>query len=581
MAKDGKINAKVAMVYDLLSQEGKLHKSQIETLQNLLNEMALPVGEADSIMGKNTARGILNFLQKPEHRIFSAQISQTMEQSLRRYGQGDAIDRLNIQSDLGEEAHKSTAGLIQATLQEDGLSKNSVVALQGNLEVLGYELGNIDGDFGKKTSAALVNYLQENPEDLLTIDPSILHIMMQKGQASNLIELAAGVPAFQERIQEQLTALGVTDDPTVLSSSLDHNAIIDLQILLSIAGKNPGGIDGIVGNKTLAGTERFLAQQSPSQLGVTTPIISTQTTTPPHPEPSPIHSGKIATDGYTQTYEGDNGYGVSNLAIERAWARITHEDADLRNYDGQPSGGDNNPRPLIVIDLGHGSDINANDSIDTGAASPHNEGLSEVSVVDPVSAEMARQLHELGYDVALTRNPGEQLRVEGTHGQTLRVRPEFAHQLADELQSDGVMFLSIHLNSFAKEHANGSRLYVDVDGARITNESSSKLADSISETFAVSAKKTSVKHIGDLSVIDNFEDGLTTPDDVSAGILVELGFLSNKKDAAALEQMRDKPTKAAAQIVEGINDYVISKRPELAPPQTIELAQKSDFTFSP
>ena len=597
MADNIQTEMKTAMIYDLLSQEGRLDNAQMQNLQELLNDMGHSVGTADSFMGKNTARGIMSFLKEPEHRQFAIQISDDLEKRLHKYGQGESIERLQTQANLGEEAYAAITNDINALLKEEGLSENSVISLQERLEEVGYELGNIDGDFGKKTSKALAEYLEDNPQELLNTDPSILLKMMQKGQAGALREIAADVPEFQERIKQQLVDLGITNDPDSLRTELDHNALIDLQTLLSIGGHNPGGIDGIVGSKTVNATKRFLSEN---------PIVSAAPETSLRPElrpddlvpippekpentapedtverPRPNY-GEIAADGFTRVYEGDNGYGVSNLAVERAWARITGNEVDqdlLRDHKDTPSVTEANARPLVVIDLGHGSDINSNDKIDPGAVSAHVDGLSEVSVVDPVSQEMAKQLHQMGYDVAFTRNPGEQLRVEGTHGQTLRVRPDFAHELANEVDANGVIFVSMHANSFAKESANGTRLYIDVDGARVTNNASSNLADSISETFSISAKQTAVKQVGDLSVIDKFEDGLTGQDGMSAGILVELGFLSNKNDAAALAEMQANPAKAASQIVEGINGYVVDKRPELAQQPQRDVQNNNDMNL--
>lgn len=240
---------------------------------------------------------------------------------------------------------------------------------------------------------------------------------------------------------------------------------------------------------------------------------------PQHPPPeiqeqppeitAPTTAGIVVSQSVTKLYDGENGFGVSNLAIEKAWGRITGEEIPAEYNHDEPVDVADNARPLIVIDMGHGSDIGANNIIDRGAVSK--TGLTEVDVVDPLSEAMAERLYAQGYQVAFTRNPGEQLRVEGEYDETLRVRPDFAHALADETGASSVIFVSMHANSFSQESANGTRIYIDVDEANITNQNSSNLAGSLAEAFSISSKDSSVKHVGDLSVIDRFENAVKDP----------------------------------------------------------------------
>ena len=376
--------------------------------------------------------------------------------------------------------------------------------------------------------------------------------------------------AFDARIRQQLAALGAAQDPAVLRNETDYAAIYNLQTLLSIGGYQPGGLDGIVGSRTLGAVNRFRTQD----IAPDGPPARADQSSANRPA-IPRTSGTVVSQGVTKLYDGENGYGVSNLAIEKAWSRITGEKIpepydDGRYYYAGSAAPADNARPLIVIDLGHGADIGYV-TLDSGAVSQ--TGLSEVDVVDPVSLAMAERLYAQGYQVAFTRNPGEQLRVEGTHGQTLRVRPDFAHALADEIGANGVIFVSMHANSFKQDsRANGGRIYVDVDGARIANANSGELGRSLAKNFTIASKSSSVRHIGNLCVIDRFENKVT--DAKSAAVLVELGFLSNDKDLAALAHMRDHPEKAASQIVAGIEDHVKSTTPGLKDPaDTIRIAR--------
>ncbi len=568
----------VAILYDLLSKSTPLTHDQTTTLQTTLRNNGIDTGIIDGDMGKNTSAAIIEFLRDDEHKHFAAQVSPTMVKQLHRFGQGNEIDRLQQQAATPPAELEAAENKIQALLKKSSLNDQEVEELQDTLKSLGYKPGPTDGDMGTKTADAIMEYMKDNPEALLQASPGRLRSMMKYGQTDELRELARNnKEAFDARIQEQLDAFGPEGSEASLQNTTDFEAAYSLQTLLSIGGYNPGGLDGIVGGKTLRAVDRFGDRNDLPVIPQPKPEISrpTEDSTLPKPvekPPIPQTNGSVAPSGFTRNYEGENGYGVSNLAIERTWAKITGDEVDqdlLRDYTDQstPSAA-GNPRPLIVIDLGHGSDIGSNNKIDSGAVSNISgyKGLSEVGVVDPVSQAMAEKLHAMGYQVAFTRNPGEQLRVEGTHGQTLRVRPDFAHALSQEVGANGVVFISMHANSFSKASANGGRIYVDIDGAKVANTNSNKLGSTIAESYDVRDKDSSVRTVGDLSVIDRFDN---RANGIDAGVLVELGFLSNRKDAAALKEMSENPDETATEIVSGINKYVQQAVPELQTTPTL------------
>lgn len=572
----------VAITYDLLSRTERLDASQIGLLQENLNQLGFDSGTVDGIMGRNTAAAIAGFLKDSEHQVFAPQISEDMRGQLVQYGQGGTITYLQAQATMAPEEFQNTPLKIEELLQSETLNRAEITELQDLLKVAGYEPGVSDGYFGANTASAITNYMTDNPEALLQADPARLQEMMRYGQTDALRDLAGdNKEAFDVRIHEQLAAMGADQDISALTHTTDYEAAYELQTLLSIGGYSPGGLDGIIGNKTLGAVKRFEDEALlPAGLQAKPDSAAPEPTSPSAPETQeqppeitiPGTTGTVVSQNVTKLYDGENGFGVPNLAIERAWGRITGEDIPEEYNQDETGEALSNARPLIVIDLGHGSDINSNDRIDMGAVSQN--GLTEVDVVDPLSEAMAERLYAQGYQVAFTRNPGEQLRVEGTHGETLRVRPDFANALQDELNASSVVFVSMHANSFTKESANGTRIYVDVDDANITNENSGVLADSLAENFNISSTASSVKHAGNLSVIDRFEN--TVDSAINAGALVELGFLSNTNDAEALEKIRDNPAEAATQIVAGIENYIESVMPgQQDKPDHIATAQET------
>lgn len=590
-----------AIIYDLLTQEGSLSRPNLKLLQTQLRVQGIDTGKIDGFMGNNTGGALGEFLRRPDNRAFVDQISPTMRKSLDRYGQKALIERIEYQNSLGNEGELNINVL--ENLENENLSRENIGTLQKSLNELGYHTGGTKGYFGENTASGVMEYLKDNPGALATIEPSILHEVMKNGQTSELKELLSD-PNMKDmldtRINETLVKLGADGDIGALNTTADYASVRDLQTLLNIGGYASGGVDGIVGNRTLDAVGRYEATIGAAEdATLATEAVETMTSATPEPIPVPVPKpkpdqeltstnsftasasipqtqGVLANGGYTTAFSGTNKFGVDNRLIEQSWANVTVTSADDRALAGQSTVDSHslagNERPLIVIDLGHKSDFSrngsGNDIIDPGAVSKHVDGpiagmgLSEVDVVDPVGLALAENLHEMGYNVAFTRNVGEQLRLEGTHGDTLRVRSDFANELAHQTGSNGVMFISLHANSVESSRAHGSRIYHDVDGAGIVNDGSKALAQQIAGSYSIDGRNSAVKHVGDLAVLDRFENHAAAP--TSSATLVELGFLSNPEDAQALKHMSENPDDAAKQIAAGINNHVLSITPELS-----------------
>ena len=599
---ENEIERSSAIIYDLLTQEGHLSRPDLKLLQTQLRVQGIDTGKIDGFMGNNTGGALGEFLRRPDNRAFVDQISPTMRQSLDRYGQKALIGRIEYQNSLVNEGELNINVL--ENLENESLSRENISTLQKSLNELGYHTGGTKGYFGENTASGVMEYLKDNPGALATIEPSILHEVMKHGQTSELKQLLSdpnmkGI--LDTRINETLVKLGADGNIDALNTTADYASVRDLQTLLNIGGYAAGGVDGIVGNRTLDAVGRYEATIGATEDATLTTGGGAETTIPapqesipvpiPNPKPDqvltstdsfrasasiPQTQGVLANEGYTTTFSGTNKFGVDNRLIEQSWANVTATSADDRVLAGQSTVETHslagNERPLIVIDLGHKSDFSrngkGNDIIDPGAVSKHVDGpiagmgLSEVDVVDPVGLALAEELHEMGYNVAFTRNVGEQLRLEGTHGDTLRVRSDFANELAHQTGSNGVMFISLHANSVENSQAHGSRIYHDVDGAGIVNDGSKALAQQIAGSYSIDGRDSAVKHVGDLAVLDRFENHTATP--TSSATLVELGFLSNPEDAQALKHMSENPDDAAKQIAAGINSHVLSITPELS-----------------
>lgn len=232
-------------------------------------------------------------------------------------------------------------------------------------------------------------------------------------------------------------------------------------------------------------------------------------------------------------------------------------------------------RPLIVLDLGHGA------GEDEGAVSKHNKH-SEVDVVDPVGRRMGEMLKGLGYDVVYTRNPGEAFRYGysdsvGPEGlSSLEARAEFAHVYADMTGHEKVYFISLHADASSPSVRGATMLAGSlgnrngrVDFGRAAIDPASKtLSHHLADHYQIGDK--SKVTTADASMLEHFEKRDLSSDRVAT--LVELGYLSNKEDAAKLAEMAENPDKAAAALVKGLVSFDQSQQPPAPTPDVTRVA---------
>ncbi|MBK9586731.1 MAG: N-acetylmuramoyl-L-alanine amidase [Alphaproteobacteria bacterium] len=558
-----------AILHDLLTKKTPFTPAEIEQIQTALTDLSIKTGKIDKVAGTKTAAGIADYLRSNMDLV--PQLGDPAKVILRSYGQGETLQRLTLQAQIPNETRHYHEQQIETALVDLNAMGRGHQALKNNLRELGY----LTEAQSKQTRVsnpvmmeAVMKYLEDHPQMLARTDSSLMRVMMQGGFDDRLQTLVQRSEFMDQRIEEKLKQTGNIE-------TANYRDIYEIQTLLKIGGYNPGGIDGIVGGRLRGAVSRYNIANGSTQ----TPVpelrdqfrTETQVAAPVTPVRQPQQVTPPATPGTIMMPPAvgvTNGYGVSNAAIEQAWSRVASGERKPPEINPGSVSIDSTPkRPLVVIDLGHGSNIGGNSRVDPGAISPHIKNLSEVAVIDSLAPVLARQLHARGYQVAFTRGNGEILRLEGDHDRTLRVRSLFAHELAQEVGSQGVVMLSLHANSATNQSASGAYAYVQGSNGRASNAESQALARSIGEGYTIGQTPTRI-HQADFSVLRNFESAVPKTDKVSAAVLIELGYLTNRGDAQALNEMRNNPSTAAAQIAGAVDNYVHQRVPGLPAPQT-------------
>lgn len=567
--------AHFGIIAEILTQNEPLGSKEYGKIQSSLTELGFAPGIIDSYPGGNTNKAILEFLKTEEAEPLLTMIGNPAQNMLNSYGTEDGLNRIIISKELPDTHLVELEYVINDFLSEDNPDWQDRENLKAALNGLGY-LGDIEDISKKDTSEATMKYLEDNPELMLTTHTKRFREMMQNEQTAGLRDLAQKTEGFDDRIKGKLKEMG--DVETAHSSE-----VYKIQTILDLGGYKPGGIDGTIGNRTRAGIHRFklevgLIKEQPFKIAKFFEDASKVPEIGTMDEPTKNHD------------DTTNGYGVSDLAIERVFAGITGN--ELMDKGTRPAdSAAENPRPLVVIDLGHGSDINSNDKIDPGMTTSGPEGFHEIHAVDPLGQALAEKLHSIGYQVVFTRNPGEQLRIEGNYNTTLAARPLFAHEMAQELNANGVIFLSLHADSAENTNASGTRLYVQGGNEIAQNDNSQALADKVGQNYAINNKGPWINQ-SDYSITRGFEKKVTDNDEISAGLILEVGFMSNKEDLAKLKDISQDPAHAAAEIANGLNEFVLNKVPSLRSeataaaetpiyPEAITAPQSTDLTQMP
>jgi len=172
----------------------------------------------------------------------------------------------------------------------------------------------------------------------------------------------------------------------------------------------------------------------------------------------------------------------------------------------------------VVIDAGHGGK-------DPGATSIL--GFYEKSVNLSVANKVARLLEQRGLRVKMTR----------TDDYFVELKDRAA--IANDLNAD--LFVSIHADSFPKSSRRGFTVYI----ARSASSSSRSAASAIARSMS----GTGLNSFGVQTAGYHVLTGTRGP-----AVLVELGYLSNRSEAALLRSSSFQ-TRLAQAVADGISDY--------------------------
>jgi len=179
------------------------------------------------------------------------------------------------------------------------------------------------------------------------------------------------------------------------------------------------------------------------------------------------------------------------------------------------------PRRLsgtVVIDAGHGGK-------DPGATSIL--GFYEKNINLAVALEVARLLEQRGLTVAMTRTDDYFVELEDRAA------------IANSLDAD--LFVSIHADSFPKNTRRGFTVYV----ANVASSSSRRAASAIARSMSSTGLNSFGVQMANYHVLT---------DTRGPAVLVELGYLSNRSEAALLRSNSFQNHLAQA-VADGISDY--------------------------
>ena len=254
---------------------------------------------------------------------------------------------------------------------------------------------------------------------------------------------------------------------------------------------------------------------------------------------------------------------IPREAIDNAWSNLEagHVQRGYSNPNGRGI--------LIVVDAGHGQNG------DPGAVS-HDNDLTEVEVIDAVSAELCEQLGEQGYMAAVTRNAGRgyyydsELDRDIEYRDTLQSRALFATALAEELGVAQVVLVSVHANAAAYQDRpnvhnpgpNGADIYIQSGQSGNTyGDQSAALAGCLHNTLScvdgLAPRHDYNFREANFSVLRNM---IGTN---AAAVLLEVGFVTNPEDAAEMKAVIENPQSYVSAVVEGLDSYCIQRAQEL------------------
>ena len=188
----------------------------------------------------------------------------------------------------------------------------------------------------------------------------------------------------------------------------------------------------------------------------------------------------------------------------------------------------------VIIDAGHGGE-------DAGATGVN--GRYEKDLNLEVALTLGEYLERAGYVVVYTRTEDKLLYTEEQNVKGFRKINDLKNRVAIANSYPDAIFVSIHMNSFAKERYSGLQVYYS-----LANEGSAALANSIQKTVRERLQpenNRSCKPGNDIYVMENT---------VGISVLVECGFLTNGAECEKLSQ-KEYQKELSFAILCGIIEY--------------------------
>lgn len=187
----------------------------------------------------------------------------------------------------------------------------------------------------------------------------------------------------------------------------------------------------------------------------------------------------------------------------------------------------------VIIDAGHGG-------VDGGALAT---GIVEKDVTLAISLKVRDYLSEQGVNVVMTRETDTDLAAEGTKGLSRRKTEDLHKRLKIINESDGDLYVSIHLNALPQSQYRGAQTFYN-----ITNETDKQFAELLQEAFRTELQNTNrvAKPIQNIYLIKNAK---------IPGVLAEVGFLSNPEERELLKNQKYQE-RIAQVITDTISDFL-------------------------
>ena len=194
------------------------------------------------------------------------------------------------------------------------------------------------------------------------------------------------------------------------------------------------------------------------------------------------------------------------------------------------------PKPLIVIDAGHGG-------MDGGGVSVTN--VPEKGINLDIALGLGDMLTLMGYEVKYTRTEDKSMHDEGVEGLREQKLSDMKNRL-DLFNSPDAVCISIHQNRFTDPKYRGAQMFYYKDNAE-----SSRLAENLRTRivgFLQPNNERETKAVTDeLYLLCNCRN---------PAVMSECGFISNPEEAALLEQEPYRRQMSFA-LMCGLNDFHI------------------------